>query len=316
MFEAVQPHMGTLMQIKCYAHSETQAKQALRAAFERIAQLDGKLSDYKPDSELSRITVIAVNHPVRVSPDLFRILAASQKLSQESGGAFDITLGPVTHLWREARKAKRLPASATIRSVLTRCGYRKMHLDASRHTVWFDKPGMQLDAGGIAKGYAADEAVAVLQKLGIQSALVAASGDLAFSDAPPGQPGWKIGVDSFDKANVPLTRILVLSNAAVSTSGDMEQHLDENGIHYSHIINPKSGIGLTKHITVTVVAHHGIEADATTKVVSILGKTRGLAFINARPRLAGLIVTTEDGKSQSFESSRFVTLPAIARGGA
>lgn len=304
--------MGTLMRIKCYAYDETQADQALREAFDRIAQLDNELSDYKPGSELSRITVSAVHNPVHVSPDLFRILAASQKLSEESDGAFDITLGPVTHLWREARKTNRLPDPAALRSALARCGYRKMHLDRSRHTVSFDEPGMQLDAGGIAKGYAADEALMVLQKLGIHSALVAASGDLAFSDAPPGQPGWKVGVDSFDKTNVPFTRVLVLSNAAVSTSGDMEQHLDANGLRYSHIVDPKTGIGLTKHITVTVVARHGIEADGTTKVVSVLGETRGVAFINARPGLAALIVATEGTRSETLESSRFGSLPATS----
>ncbi len=316
MFEAVESHMGTLMQIKCYAHDEMQAKQALRAAFDRIAQLDDTLSDYKAGSDLNRITASAVNHPVRISPDLFRILAASQKLSEESGGAFDITLGPVTHLWRAARKTNRLPDSAAIGSALARCGYRQMHLDVSRHTVWFGEPGMQLDAGGIAKGYAADEALAVLRKLGIRSALVAASGDLAFSDAPPGQPGWKVGLDSFDKSNTPLTRVLVLSNAAVSTSGDMEQHLDVNGVRYSHIVNPSTGMGLTNHIVVTVVARHGIDADGITKVVSILGETRGLAYINARPGLAALVVTTERGRNRIFESSRFATLPVLVKGGA
>lgn len=311
-FKAVEPHMGTLMQIECYAHSEAQAQVAFRAAFDRIAQLDNELSDYKPESELSRITQAAVNHPVAVSPDLFRILAASQTLSEESGGAFDITLGPVTHLWRIARKTKRPPDSTELQSALARCGYRKMHLDASRHTVEFDEPGMQLDAGGIAKGYAADEALAVLGKLGIRSALVAASGDLAFSDAPPGQTGWKVGVDSFDTANTPFTKVLLLANAAVSTSGDMEQHLDANGVRYSHLINPATGIGLTKHITVTVVARRGIEADGTTKVVSILGEARGLAFINAHPQLAALVVTSSGKQSKRVESARFTLLPTLS----
>lgn len=301
------------MRIECYARNEAQAKQAMRAAFGRIAQLDDELSDYKPASELSRITEIAVNRPVAVSPDLFRILTVSQKLSEESGGAFDITIGPVTHLWRKARKAKQLPSPAAIRAALARCGFRKMHLDPVRHTVRFDEPGMELDAGGIAKGYAADQALAVLKTFGIKSALVAASGDLAFSDAPPGQRGWKVGLDSFDKPDAPFTRVLVLANAAVSTSGDMEQHLDANGVRYSHIVNPSSGIGLTKHIVVTVVAPRGIEADGTTKIVSILGVTRGLAFIDARPELAALVLNTEHGRPQIFESARFRSLPAIRR---
>jgi thiamine biosynthesis lipoprotein len=194
-----------------------------------------------------------------------------------------------------------------------------MHLDTAQHTVTFDQPGMQLDAGGIAKGYAADEALAVLKRLGIHSALVAASGDLAFSDAPPGQPGWKVGVDSFDKTDAPFTRVLMLSNRAVSTSGDTEQHLDANGVRYSHIINPKDGVGLTKGITVTVVARHGIDADGTTKVVSLLGPIRGLEFIDSHPELAALVVAREHGQPKMFQSSRFGKLPtapvpATARG--
>ena len=310
-FEAVEPHMGTLMRIKLYAHDEAQANTALRAAFDRIAQLDDTLSDYKPESELNRVTATAVNSPVHVSPGLLRILAASQQLSEESGGAFDITLGPVTHLWRQARKANHLPDEAALHAALQRCGYRKMHIDMSKHTVMFDQPGMQLDAGGIAKGYAADEALAVLAKLGIHSALVAASGDLAFSDAPPGQQGWKVGLDSFDKSNAPFTRILMLTNGAVSTSGDTEQHLDANGVRYSHIVDPKDGVGLTKGITVTVVARHGIEADGTTKVVSLLGPGRGLAFIDSHPGLAALVVTKDQGRPRILESSRFGRLPSI-----
>jgi FAD:protein FMN transferase len=310
-FEAVEPHMGTLMRIKLFARDQAQAKTALRAAFDRIAQLDETLSDYKPGSELNRVTATAVNSPARISPDLFRILTASLELSEESGGAFDITLGPVTHLWRQARTANHLPDQAALHHALLRCGYRKMHIDMSQHTVMFDQPGMQLDAGGIAKGYAADEALAVLAKFGIHSALVAASGDLAFSDAPPGQQGWKVGVDSFDESNAPFTRILMLSNGAVSTSGDTEQHLDANGVRYSHIVNPKDGVGLTKGITVTVVARNGIEADGTTKVVSLLGATRGLAFIDSHPGLAALVVTNEHGRPQIQESSRFGSLPTV-----
>lgn len=309
------------MEIECYAHDEAEAEAAFRAAFDRIAQLDNSLSDYKPDSELNRVTVLAVNHPLPVSPDLFRILAASQRLSEQSDGAFDVTLGPVTHLWRAARKADRLPDSTALHDALTRCGYRKMHLDASQHTVWFDQAGMLLDAGGIAKGYAADEALTVLTKRGISSALVAASGDLAFSDAPPGQAGWKVGIDSFDQANAPFTKVLLLANAAVSTSGDMEQHLDANGVRYSHLINPGTGVALTKHITVTVVARHGIDADGTTKVVSILGEIRGLAFIEAHPGLAALVVTTDGSRSRTVESKQFRTFlttssTASAKGGA
>src|SRR5262249_35848952 len=145
--------MGTLVRMKVYARDAAQAQRAMRAAFDRFAELNEELSDYKPASELNRITRIAIHHSVAVSNDLFRVLAASQKLSEESDGAFDITLGPVTHLWREARKAGRIPDPEALQAALAHCGYRKVHLDAAHQAVFFDQAGMQLDAGGIAKGY-------------------------------------------------------------------------------------------------------------------------------------------------------------------
>ena len=269
-FEAVEPHMGTLFRIKLYAADERQAKSAFRAAFDRIHDLDAILSDYKPDSELNRIS----QTPLRISDDLFRVLAASQKLAEETGGAFDVTLGPVIRLWREARKNNRLPDTGALREAGARCGYRKLHLDAANRTAALEQPGMQLDVGGIAKGYAADEALAALKRLGIRSALVAASGDLAFSEAPPGQAGWRIGVGS-------SSQILELSNAAVSTSGDAEQHLDANGRRYSHIIDPTTLMGLTSGITVTIVAPHGIDADGLSTAASVLGAQRGKEFVKS-----------------------------------
>jgi thiamine biosynthesis lipoprotein len=276
LFEAVEPHMGTLFQIKLYAGDEPQAQRAFRAAFARITQLDDILSDYKPGSELNELSERAVHRPVRVSDDLFKVLNTSEKLSDETDGAFDITIGPLTNLWREARKVKHPPQPAAIDEALNRSGFHNLHLDAAPQTVELDRPGMQLDVGGIAKGYAADEALAILEGLGIHSALVAASGDLVFSDAPPGQPGWKIGIDSFDK-------VLVLANRAVSTSGPSEQHLDAGGVRYSHIIDPKTGIGLTREITATVIAAHGIDADGMATAVCVLGPERGRAFIKKHP---------------------------------
>jgi FAD:protein FMN transferase len=285
--------MGTLVSIKLYADGPEQAKAAFRAAFARIAELDAALSDYQPESELNRVCRTAAGKPVAASADLFRVLAASQKLAVETGGAFDVTLGPVIRLWRQARQDHRLPDAAALQAAAAHCGYRKLRLDAGRQTVMLDEPGMQLDLGGIAKGYAADAALAVLAGLGIRSALVAASGDLAFGDAPPGQRGWKIGFDS-------PACVRYLSNAAVSTSGDEEQHLDVSGHRYSHIIDPATSTGLTIPITVNIVASRGVDADALATAVSVLGAERGLALLEARPGVAGRIVT-----DRVIESSRW-----------
>lgn len=289
-FEAVEPHMGTLFRIKLYAADAQQANIAFRAAFDRIAELDATLSDYKPESELNRAGRTAVGHPEPVGEDLFRVLAASQKLAEETDGAFDVTLGPVIRLWREGRKNHSLPDTAALLEAGARCGYRKLHLDLANHTVTFDQPGMQLDVGGIAKGDAADQALEALARLGIRSALVAASGDLAFGDPPPGERGWKIGVDSRDRPEADFTSVLELHNAAVSTSGDAEQGLDIDGKRYSHIIDPVTRMGLTSRITVTIVAPSGIEADGMSTAVSVLGRKRSEAFVKKHRGASAYIV--------------------------
>ena len=268
LFEAVEPHMGTLVSIKLYARDQDRAKAAFRAAFDRIAQLDEILSDYKPASELNHITQVAVGRPVKVSDDLFRVLEAAQDLSAASHGAFDVTVGPVVRLWREARREHQLPDRDALDAALSHCGYQKLHLDRTAHTVQLDQDGMQLDLGGIAKGYAADEALSVLKRMGFASALVAASGDLAFSDSPPGRKGWSIEIEA-------KQGMVELSNAAVSTSGDSEQYLDANGKRYSHIVDPITGIALTNRIMVSVIAPRGMLADSLATAISVLGEKRG-----------------------------------------
>ncbi len=282
-FEAVETHMGTLMRITLYATDRQSATSALRAAFDRIHQLDQILSDYNPDSELNTICRTAVGRYVPVSEDLYRVLAVSLQLSHDSEGAFDITLGPVIRIWRTARSERRLPQTYALQQAATHCGYRKLHLNVTDHSAMLDESGMQLDVGGIGKGYAADEALAVLTGLGIHSALVAASGDLAFSDAPPGTRGWRIGLAS--------TEVLVLSNAAVSTSGDTEQHLDAYGTRYSHVIDPATNIGLSSGSTVTVLARLGINADGLSTAVSVLGVERGLNLIMKYAAVEARVIT-------------------------
>jgi thiamine biosynthesis lipoprotein len=300
-FEAVEPHMGTLFRITLYAYDSDAAHDAFSAAFARVNQLDEILSDYNPRSELMRVCRDAGRQPVQTSVELFTVLAASQELAQETDGAFDVTLAPVIRLWRQARKDQKLPARSAIDAALGRCGYLKLVLDGTRRTVFLELPDMLLDLGGIAKGYAADEALQVLRAHGIRRALVAASGDLSIGDPPPGKGGWRVGIDVPEKSNADSERVLTLRNAGVSTSGDAEQFLDAGGTRYSHIIDPKTGIGLTRSITVTIVARRGIDSDGLATAVSVLGVTRGLDLIESRSDAAALIV--EDGRV--FESKDF-----------
>ena len=308
-FEAVEPHMGTLFRIKLYAASESQAQSAFRAAFDRVSRLDETLSDYKPASELNSVGRVCVGRPVRVSNDLFLVLSAAQRLAGQTEGAFDITVGALTHLWRESRKTGTIPSPQALQSAAGRCGFRKLHLDPATQSISLDVPGMQLDAGGIAKGYAADEALTALRRAGVTQALVAASGDLVFSDAPPGKAGWIVGVDSLDSAGQPFTRVLMLANAAISTSGDSEQHTDTGGKRYSHILDPRTGLALTNQLTVTIVASTGIEADAAATGVSVLGRNEGLAFVERQSGMAALLVDRAVTPVQVIASRRFNLLP-------
>jgi FAD:protein FMN transferase len=314
-FEAVEPHMGTLVRITVYTPDEQAAKHAFRAGFDRIRTLDAILSDYKPDSELSRITKTAVRRAVPVSDDLFTVLRASQDLAAATGGAFDITQGPVIRLWRDARKTGRVPDPAALKDAASRSGFRKLHLDAAHRTAMFDTPGMALDVGAIGKGYAASEALEALGRVGVRSALVAVSGDLAFSGAPPGQRGWRINVHANEPALAGIPAVLELTDAAVSTAGSSEQHVDIDGRRYSHIIDPTSGMALVDDVTVTVIARHGLEADGLDTAASVLGADRGLALIESRPGVAALIIRRTGTETKATPSSGFLKLASRQRAG-
>ena len=302
--------MGTLVRITLYAPGEQAARDAFRAAFDRIRDLDLILSDYRPDSELNEITKAAVGRAVPVSTDLFAVLAASQELAVATAGAFDITQGPIIRLWRDARKTGIVPDRSALQEAASRSGFRKLHLDAANRTVRFEMAGMALDVGAIGKGYAASGAIEVLGRLGVRSALVAISGDLAFSQAPPGQRGWRIAIDSGDRPVEGVPAVLELTNAAVSTSGSSEQHADIGGRRYSHIIDPSSAMGLVHDIQVTVIARHGLDSDGLDTAVSVLGADRGLALIESRPGAAALIVQRTSAGTTVLPSSRFLKLAA------
>jgi thiamine biosynthesis lipoprotein len=303
-FEGVEPHMGTLARITLYARNADAARVAFRAGFDRIRELNGVLSDYLPDSELSRVTRDGVGRAVPVSADLFAVLKASRRLSEATGGAFDVTQGPVTRLWREARKAKRLPDPASLQEAAARSGYVHMALDEARQTVSFDITGMQLDVGAIGKGYAASEALTAISRTGVRSALVAVSGDIACGDAPPGQTGWRIRIHDGAVGDATIPPVLRLSRVAVSTSGNAEQHLDVDGRRFSHVIDPSSRLGLLDDITVTVIARHGVDADGLDTAIGVLGVDRGLTLIERDTEAAALIVLRKGGTTIMRASSR------------
>jgi FAD:protein FMN transferase len=308
-FEFKHPAMGTEFSLSLYATVAAQAETAARAAFKRVEDLEDIMSDYQADSELMQLLDKPPGQPVPVSADLFDVFLRAEKLSELSHGAFDVTVGPYVRLWRFSRKRKVLPTQAELASAARAVGYRKLRLDPRHRTVTLLEPNMRLDLGGIAKGYAADQALKLLKSHGLSHALVAASGDIAIGDPPPDQRGWKIGIAAIDARTNNTTRVLVLHNCGISTSGDTEQFIEIGGVRYSHILNPATGLGLTNRIQASVVAADATTTDAAATTVCVLGVSRGLAFIDSLPGAAALILTKNGEVKQNFESPRFKTLP-------
>lgn len=297
--------MGTLFTIKLYAPDEASAQKAKTAAFSRIAALDGMMTDYDPESELMVFCRQPVGQPTRVSDELFQMLEESQRIAALTDGAFDVTIGPVVRQWRRARRAEVLPSVEQLARARESVGWQKLKLNAKDRTVTLTVPNMQLDLGGIAKGYAADQALAELQRHGLARALIAASGDIAVGMPPPGQKGWRVEVGSLDRTNGAERQTLLLHDAAVSTSGDTEQFVEIGGKRYSHIVDPRTGVGLTERLQVSIIAPRATQTDAFATAVSVLGLERGLALIESQPGMAGLLVHRANGDEKVITSERW-----------
>jgi FAD:protein FMN transferase len=300
-FEFSEPQMGTVFKIVLYAPDRITALRSSKAAFGRIAALDNTMSDYRADSELMRLCQQAGGPPVKVSEDLFRVLAAAQQIAQQSDGAFDVTVGPVVRLWRMARLSERLPDPERLAHAVELVGYTKLRLDPAARTVQLLQPHMLLDLGGIGKGFAAEEALVVLKRYGITSALVAGGGDIAVSDPPPKKAGWTIGIASLVAPDSSPQRYVVLHHAGISTSGDVEQHVEIAGRRYSHVVDPRTGQALVGRRSVTVIAPDGTTADGLATAVSVLGPERGLELIKSMPGTSALFVQDTDRSLRTFE---------------
>jgi thiamine biosynthesis lipoprotein len=305
-FEYTRPQMGVPFRIVLYAATQRQADAAARAAFTRIEQLNALLSDYEEDSELSRLSATAgQGQAVPVSEDLWRVLAAGQRLAAQTDGAFDLTAGPVVTLWRRARRQHRLPEPERLAAARAAVGYRHLELNARDRSARLLVPGMRLDLGGIAKGYAVDEALKTLRAHGLTRALVSGGGDLVVGDPPPGTKGWRIEVAPLDAPGAPPARFVRLQHRALATSGDVFQHVEIDGVRYSHIVDPRTGVGLTDHSLVTVIARNGLTADALATAVSVLGPKAGLRLVERTAGAAAYIVRQPGENIEAVEARRF-----------
>jgi thiamine biosynthesis lipoprotein len=313
-YQFQQPHMGTLFTLTLYAANEAAATTAAGAAAARIEELSRTMTDYDPESELMRLSRSPTSQPVPLSADLFAILQQSQQFAQLSSGAFDITVGPYVRHWRRARRTGQLPSPEVLARAAESVGWQKLRLDAAARTATLLAPNMQLDLGGIAKGWAADAALATLRQHGCPRAMVAASGDIAVGDPPPGTKGWRVGVGIPGAADTRTARELLLANAALSTSGDTEQFVEIGGTRYSHILDPRTGLGLTNHVQASVIAPCAAQTDPLATAVCVLGWRAGLAIINAQPYTAALVILRANGANVLLESTRFPALPIASSG--
>jgi thiamine biosynthesis lipoprotein len=302
--------MGLPFRVTLYAADEATAKAGADAAFERIAQLNSVFSDYDPDSELSRLSrTSGGDRFVPVTTDLWNVLERAQVLARRTDGAFDITVGPLVNLWRNARRKHALPSAESIAEMKARVGWQNLVLDPATKSAKLLVPEMRLDVAAIAKGYAIDAAVKVLRARGLAHVLVGGSGDMMAGDPPPGQPGWKIEVAALDAPDAPPSEVVLLNNSAIATSGDFFQHVEINGVRYSHIVDPHTGVGLTDHSLVTILGPDGTTADGLGTAVSAVGPERGLKLIEETPGVAARIVRKPGGQIELRRSARWPASP-------
>lgn len=238
------------------------------------------MSIHRADSELSQLNTRAAFQPVAVSPDLFRVIAKSLEISRETDGAFDVTIRPLADLWGFTWNEYRMATESELKAALPHVDYRFVELDSSRRTVRFRAPGVSIDLGGIAKGFAVDCAIQRLRALGVSNAMVKAGGDLRVIGAPPGMPHWTVQLE--DPRKEGRRPSIPLRNAALSTSGNYENFFEVQGKRHSHILNPRTGLPVEGLAACTVVAPTCMESDAWATAFFVHGVERSLAEFGRR----------------------------------
>ncbi len=286
-FEFERVLMGVPFRIVAYGADEAEVARAARAAFLRVRELNLVFSDYDPDSELLRLVAAAPRSPQKISAELAHVLLLSRELWERSGGAFDPSVAPLVRLWRAARRSGALPTPDDLAAALRRRGFDALELDAEAPSARFRRADLGLDLGAIAKGYAADEALAVLRAQGVPRALVDGGGDLALGDPPPGASGWRIAVESRADPTRASAELL-LANAAVATSGDTWQYVEIDGVRYAHILDPETGLGLREPFAVTVIAPNCALADGLATALCVLGAERSAPLLGHYPAVRAL----------------------------
>lgn len=293
--------MGSPFNLLFFSRDSMQATLQADQSFRLIDSLNHIFSNYDSTSELSIINRTAGIAPSSMSPLMFELVLLSQQAFIKSNRTFSISIGPLSLLWRQARLTKNFPSKMAIEKARLLSNFNSIIIDSIKHTIYLPQKGMQLDFGGIAKGYIAQRVIERLYQNGIQHALADAGGDIVMSEAPPTTRGWKVGINVIEKTNELLSQPLLLQNICVATSGDVYQYFEHNGAKYSHIINPATGYGITSLRNVTVIARSGAGADWLATACSILPikDAKKLALDNA----AELLITEKKGNKVLYHST-------------
>jgi thiamine biosynthesis lipoprotein len=281
--EASRMSMGCAYAIVVYGPDAGALPRIVEAAFDEVDRIDRLMSHYKPQSPLSRLNREAPQGPVAVEPELYDFIAECLRYSRDSGGAFDITVGPLMKAWGFFRGGGRVPAGEELAELRTRVGYQHVLLQERDRTIRFDRPGIELDLGGIAKGYAVDRVVALLRKERVEAALVSAGGSTIFGlGAPPGRKGWDVSVqDPVDPRRTALT--VRLKHRALSVSGRAERSFVSGGVSYSHIMDPRRGTPVPGVLGVAVLADTGTAGDALDNAFFVQGVASTRAYLRQLP---------------------------------
>ena len=296
--------MGSPFNLVIYADTKQIADSAAQESFKLVDSINIVCSDYDSSAELYKLQFAAVGKPIKVSSMLMELLCTSSQAYKDADGSFDITVGPLSGLWRNARKSQQFPTNAAINEARKRIGFNKVQLDSGAQTITFLQSNMQLDMGAIAKGYAADKVLALLKSFGITNALVDAGGDMVAFGMPPQKKGWTIGINVPGQQEKLLERKLVLSNKAVATSGDAFQYMLHEGKKYAHIIDARTGYGVTFQRNVTVVAPTATTADWLATACSILTLDQ-VKILAKKYKSEVLITTLQNGRIHKVIFGKF-----------
>lgn len=293
LFSATHPAMATTFSLYMYVHSQAEADRDAQLVFQEIDRVEELLSNYRESSELSRINREAGVSPVTTDPETFHFLETSLLWSARSDGAFDITVGKLMKVWGFFGAKGRVPSDSDLSKVSREVGWREIELKGAARTVRFRKPGLELDPGGIGKGYAVERAVKILRSAHVGAALVSAGSSTIYAlGAPPGELGWKINVPALSSPENTLSTV-VLADTSLSTANCTEKHFVNNGHLYCHIMNPKTLRPVEGVLQVTVIAPSATDSDALSNVLFVMGAKGGASVLQTLPKDSALILSGE-----------------------